>query len=312
MDISQNKIKKLKIGLLNKISSEWFYLYNDRLEWVNHVDDADYIIYESNGDPISVINQIKNTFPKHKLVFILSGDQSAHIDNDCIWFTNAIRSDIGLAQKQTQIFVSNPAIFKFYDSIKTEPFSVRDINIYFKGTIWPGMRSDMYTYFLNKPGCVIKENSKYWDWRFQKKTTHSDIEKTAFDSYQEMINAQLVLCPKGNGNSSMRIVEALGCGAIPILINDFSCPFGLSWSEVGLVFDTTKHSWDFIYSECYNLLKDIERLNKLKLRGKHYFENIIYGDKKIPTHKMYKDINTVCFGFSNIIIENLEKRYLES
>jgi hypothetical protein len=110
----------------------------------------------------------------------------------------------------------------------------------------------------------------------------------------------------------MRIVEALGCGAIPILINDFSCPFGLSWSEVGLVFDTTKHSWDFIYSECYNLLKDIERLNKLKLRGKHYFENIIYGDRKIPTHKMYKDINTVCFGFSNIIIENLEKRYLES
>lgn len=310
MEISRNNVK-IKVGLLNKISSEWFYLYNDKLEWVNRVEDVDYIIYESNGDPIPIINQIKNTFPKEKLVFILSGDQNMHIDNDCIWFTNAVRPDIGLARRQTQIFVTNPAIFKFYDIIKSEPFASRDINIYFKGTIWSGMRTEMFNYFSNKPGYVIKENNKYWDWRFQQKTTSVDIENKAFETYKEMMSAHLVLCPKGNGNSSMRIIEALGCGAIPILINDFSCPFGISWSEVGLVFDTSKHNWEFINSECSNLLKDYVRLNKLKEKGQEYFKNIVYGDVKMTGHKMYKDLNTVCFGFSNLIIKKLEKLYLE-
>jgi hypothetical protein len=102
--------RKLKLGFLNSISAEWVHLHKNDIEQVSRVDDADYIIYESNGDPVPVIMKILATFPRKKLVFILSGDQSVHINDECIWFTNAIKQS-GLAKRQTQIFVTNPLNF---------------------------------------------------------------------------------------------------------------------------------------------------------------------------------------------------------
>ena len=251
--------RKLKIGFLNPISAEWARFYGDKIEQVSRVDDADYIIYESNGDPISTIMKILSIFPKKKLVFILSGDQSFHIDDECIWFTNAIKSS-GLARRQTQIFVSNPAIFKYYANTNlgnaVNDITKRGIDIYFKGTIWTGMRQAMYDYF-SKPHtpamvCLIEKNNEYWSWRLNstRKPTQAEIEDTAFKTYDTMASdAILTLCPKGNGNSSMRIIEALACGSIPILIDDFSAPFGVSWEDAGiaLAFDTRIHNWDYIY-----------------------------------------------------------------
>jgi len=137
MALSQeSKSRKLKLGFLNQISAEWVHLYKDSIEQVSKVDDADYIIYESNGDPVPVIMNILATFPRNKLVFILSGDQSLHINDESIWFTNAVRSSsIGLAKRQTQIFVTNPAIFKYYEKIGRGFTQIRKrhIDIYFKG-----------------------------------------------------------------------------------------------------------------------------------------------------------------------------------
>lgn len=315
--------RKLKVGFLNPISAEWFHLYPSRLEYVNRVDDADYIIYESNGDPVPMITKIKKTFPRNKLVFILSGDQSMHIDDECIWFTNAIKPS-GLAKMQTQIFVTNPAIFKYFENNGKGVTQIRKryVDVYFKGTIWTGMREEMYNFFQkkqesqnkNQMWCYIENNNNYWGWRLNNvhKPTQEEIEKEAYKTYEEMEGALLCLCPKGNGNSSMRIIESLACGAIPVLINDFSEPFGVSWSNIGLSFDTRIHSWEHIYNECYNLVRDRERLEKMQKEGLEYFKNVIYGDSKYSGFRMYKDINTVCFGFSNIIIEKLEKMHLSS
>lgn len=315
--------KKIKVGLLNPISNEWFNLHSDILEISQNVSEVDYIIYESNGDPVNIIEKIKETFPKNKLVFILSGDQSNHIDNNCIWFTNAVKSS-GLAKKQTQIFVTNPAIFKFYDMFKKVDTKNNDISIrarytdiYFKGTIWDGMRTDMYNAFESKPNCKIIKNNNYWKWRCESliKPTQTDLENTANDSYYDITNSKLCLCPKGNGNSSMRIIEALACGSIPVLINDFSQPFGVSWSsdadanEIALVFDTKIHSWDYIYNECVKLINDINRYEKMKINGIKYFENVIYCDSTLNGFKMYNDIDTVCFGFSKMIIDKLYNFY---
>jgi glycosyltransferase involved in cell wall biosynthesis len=308
----------IKVGFLNHVSSVWFNLYSSKLEQVSRVDDADYIIFESNGDPISTIMKIKATFPKNKLVFILSGDQNIHIDDECIWFTNAVRSS-GLAKMQTQIFVTNPAIFKFYNSLSLSlstndtpivKSSNRKTDIYFKGTIWTGMRTEMFEYFTRKPICKIIENNGYWSWRLNnvKKPTQEELELTAFETYHDMLDSKLVLCPKGNGNSSMRIVEALACGAIPILIDDFSAPFGVEWAEFGLVFNTSVEKWDSIYTKCLRLLTNPSRMEKMQKKGMDYFSNVIYGDKH---GEIYNDINTVCYGFSHKILEKLEKLYLE-
>jgi hypothetical protein len=311
---------KLKVFYLTTISTEWNKLYSHKIENVNDINSADYIIFESNGDPINLIEHIKNSLPKNKLVFILSGDQSNHIDNECIWFTNAVKSS-GLAEKQTQIFVTNPAIFKFYGKDKDkdkdkEIVNINSINslerktdIYFKGTIWDGMRTDMYNEFSNKPNCSIIKNNNYWKWRCESaiKPTQTQLEDTAFDSYFGILNSKLCLCPKGNGNSSMRIIEALACGAIPILINDFSSPFDilLNKSAIALVFDTNKHNWTYIYNECVKLINNEKRLKQMQQNGLEYFNNIVYGDSKLEGFEMYKNIDTVCFGFSNLIIDKL-------
>jgi hypothetical protein len=158
--------------------------------------------------------------------------------------------------------------------------------------------------------CLIEKNNDYWAWRLNghKKPTHADIENAAYESYDVMSNNVLLcLCPKGNGNSSMRIIEALACGAIPVLIDDFSAPFGVSWedAEVGLAFNTRIHSWDYIYDECYKLIHDRERLEKMQKKGHDYFINVIYGDAKLPGFKMYGNLDTVAFGFSGMIIDKL-------
>ena len=120
-----------------------------------------------------------------------------------------------------------------YNNLNDISTRFRNTNIYFKGTIWNGMREKMYDAFVNKPKCAIKKNNDYWKWRCESliKPTQSDLEDTAYESYYALTNSKLCLCPKGNGNSSMRIVEALACGSIPILINDFSAPLDRPWDS---------------------------------------------------------------------------------
>lgn len=317
INIIQNTKKinkeKIKIGVLSKISSEWLNLHSNIIQCVTDINTADYIIFESNGDPINVIMNIKLHYPKNKLVFILSGDQSIHIDNECIWFSNAIKSS-GLADKQTQIFVTNPAIYKFYNSNSNSnsiSINQRPCDIYFKGTIWLGMRTEMYNYFKNKNNCIIVENNNYWSWRINGaySPSQTDIENTAYETYRQMLKCKLVLCPKGNGNSSMRIIEAIACGAIPVLIDDFSNPFNIDWHNVGLVFNTKIDTWDTIYNKCQNLINSPEKMHQLQQKGQEFFENYIYCDSKFydknNKNNNYKDINTVAYGFSTLIINKL-------
>lgn len=319
--------KKLKIGFFSQISEEWFPVQKNRIEQINNINDADYIIFEANGDPIPLINKIKTIYPKNKLVFILSGDQNSMIDDECIWFTNAVKPE-GLAKRQTQIFVTNPAIFKFYENNKNEIINginginginnleSRYMNVYFKGTIWSGMRTDMFNFFKDKPNCVVENNTNYWGWRFNAlgKPTQEDVENKAFESYDKLMHAKLCLCPRGNGNSSMRIIEAIACGSIPILINDFSKPFGLNWNDIGLVFDTNIHKWDYIYEKCNELIYDVELFKQKQRACIEFFIKYVFGDANGNANDdtdfpMYKDINTVCYGFSNMIIDKLFERF---
>ena len=46
-------------------------------------------------------------------------------------------------------------------------------------------------------------------------------------------------------------------------------------------------------------------MQKLQEKGLEYFKSTIYGDSLLPKFKMYNDLNTVCFGFSNKIINKL-------
>ena len=57
-------------------------------------------------------------------------------------------------------------------------------------------------------------------------------------------------------------------------------------------------------NELEELERDLREMRNKK-KGNEYFENIVYGDYKNIHHKMYKDLNTVCYGFSTQIINKL-------
>ena len=52
---------------------------------------------------------------------------------------------------------------------------------------------------------------------------------------------------------------------------------------------------------------DLERLEKLQKKGREYFQNVIYSDSRMTGFKMYKNLDTVAFGFSNLIINKLKQ-----
>jgi hypothetical protein len=193
----------------------------------------------------------------------------------------------------------NPAIFKYnYKPVE------KTIDVFFKGTIWEGMRTEMYNYFLDKPHFIIEKYSQYWDWRLGQKPTSEDLENKSFELYDQIARSKISLCPKGNGSSSMRIVEALACKSVPVLINDYSRPFDIDWSDFCLVFFTDKHSWEYIHDEIIKLLNDERRLNYMAELGYQFYKEIVSADiNKMP---MYKDLNQVSFGFSSLIINKLK------
>ena len=39
-------------------------------------------------------------------------------------------------------------------------------------------------------------------------------------------SSTFALCPRGSGGSSMRLIEAMGSGALPVLLDDWTTPFG--------------------------------------------------------------------------------------
>ncbi len=301
----------IKIYLLNPISNIWvsksFFL-----TVTQHIQNADFILFEQNGDPIQTIFQIKAQIPTqfhHKLVFILSGDQNIHIDDHCNWYTCAIKPN-GLARHQHQIFVTNPSIFRYSNIIK--PINLnksRNIDIYFKGSIWPGMRTKMKEELEIYPNVNIEDFTAYWDWRFEKDRSEKEIEEKAFELYDTLCNVKLSLCPKGKGNSSMRIIESIACGAIPILIDDFSAPYGFDYSQFCLVFDSKSDSFESIYESCMDLINNSEKYKLYQKRGYEFYQNVVCCDFKNNNYYDYSDLNTILYGSSTFLIHHLIIKY---
>ena len=304
----------INIYVVNPISLIWIQKYSF-LNIVEHVSKANYIIYESNGDPVGVIEQIKSQIPKqfhNKIIFILSGDQNSHIDALCRWYTNAIKPS-GLERFQRQIFVTNPAIFRYSNPVKQIDINqARNIDIYFKGSIWKGMRTEMKETLEIFPNVMIEDFTSYWDWRFERERTQQEIEDKAYELYDTLRNVKLSLCPKGNGNSSMRIIESIACGAVPVLINDFSEPFGFDYSRFCLVFDTKKDSYESMYEKCMELINDKERYELYQKRGYEFYLNVVLTDFKYQDYYDYTDVNTVCYGFSSFIVNDILLNFLET
>lgn len=179
-------------------------------ECVTTPSEADYIVYESTGDPSSEINNVRVMFKDYgrRLVFILSGDRD-YSDDIHTWFASSLTAD---NKTKFQIYTYNPRIYsqepKFYE---------KKFKGVFQGTIWNTPERQCMRN-LSKDW-IVKSTTGYWDMNPEQRL---DI---TMSSYDNMRRAMYTLCPRGNGPSSMRVVEALACGSIPVLINDNTNPF---------------------------------------------------------------------------------------
>ncbi len=297
----------IKVYIFNPISKIWIHK-SPFLSITSNIHYADFLIFEQNGDPISSILYIKKLYSKYylKLIFILSGDQNHFIDNISSWFSCSTLPNNTLCKFQKQIFVTNPSIFRFSNpSIQLNLHNPRSIDIYFKGSIWDGLRKNMKTYLEKYPNVIIEDYSSYWNWRCEKHRTNEEIQEKAFELYNTLLHVKLSLCPKGNGNSSMRIIESIACGAVPVLIDDFSSPYGYDLSKFCLVFDSKKDSWESIYDTCIQFIHNTSTYNSYRHKGIEFYYNVVCCDFTPNNYYDYYDINTILYGSSSFLISHL-------
>jgi hypothetical protein len=245
-------------------------------------EEADFIVFEDHGDPIQEIIGIKKYFEKfvHKLVFILSGDIDVSDDNS-LWFCSSI---VPNTSNKFQIYTYNPRIYAI------EPgFNNKTIKGNFCGTIWNTPERQCLKTLSND--WIIKE-SNWWNLDVQSKANLS------YYTYDLMKSSYYTLCPRGKGSSSMRIVESLASGSIPILIADESNPFYENYGDLPIRIGR---------EDIYNI-KEI--LDGLPIPDQSLLEECIRFYKK----HICKQNNfpwTVSSGFSNKIISILESKIHE-
>jgi len=123
------------------------------------------------------------------------------------------------------------------------------------------IRLQMKTHLGNKKGVIIDQGS-YKDKRQANRFEHL------------MWNSIFALCPRGFGNTSFRLFEAMEMGAIPIYISDvFSLPFAdkINWDEICIM--VTPNEIPNLYKRL-DCISDVQRFTyqkRIKEIYKQYF-----------------------------------------
>jgi hypothetical protein len=84
---------------------------------------------------------------------------------------------------------------------------------------------------LQHPDTIVEEvhGFRFWD------ATSTDFEQRRGRFQETLARSRFVLCPRGNGTSSVRLYEALGAGAVPVIISDdWVAPPGPSWDKFSI------------------------------------------------------------------------------
>jgi Exostosin family len=78
----------------------------------------------------------------------------------------------------------------------------------------------------NRPDVMVEDV----DWWGTAKLSDSQTVRAGLEAHfaETLLDSKFAFCPRGNGPSSKRRWEAAYCGAIPILIDDFTNPFGVA------------------------------------------------------------------------------------
>jgi hypothetical protein len=95
---------------------------------------------------------------------------------------------------------------------------------------------------VNRPDVVVEDV----DWWSTIGLSEGNDRRTRLEAHFEetLFDSKFAFCPRGNGPSSKRRWEAAYCGAIPILIDDFTKPFGIEMPLLEFVTRSGKSVWE--------------------------------------------------------------------
>lgn len=114
------------------------------------------------------------------------------------------------------------------------------------------VRKEMERILIKQDGIIIKDG-KY-------------INQKDVNNFGElMLNSTFALCPRGFGNSSFRLIEAMEYGAIPIYISDYhSLPFenDINWEECSLIYKPDE--LHLLHNKLNEIVNDESMLSKLQ------------------------------------------------
>jgi hypothetical protein len=105
----------------------------------------------------------------------------------------------------------------------------RDLLFSFVASDTTPSRRPLFT--LSHPDAIVEEvhGFRFWDQsseRFdERRSRHRSV----------LARSRFVLCPRGNGTSSVRLYETLAAGAVPVIMaNDWTPPSGPSWERFSI------------------------------------------------------------------------------
>lgn len=204
----------LKIHNVSSMSEPWLRLNGCE---ITTPEAADFIVYEQRGDSglKRTITQLKHKYPTNKLVFINVADMRL-VDDKHIWF---VQNCTTITDSIHQIYIHNPRIWSYIQ----EEHVAKDMTGHFAGRLWgiPARQS------------LLKTSAR---WEITERTGEfvklKDRATISTDTYKKMRRSVYTLCPRGMGPSSMRVVEALACSSVPILIDDNTNPYGDNFGDL--------------------------------------------------------------------------------
>ncbi len=249
---------------------------------------ADWIVYEAPGDDLAAIENCKSNYRRHKLVFILSGDQTAFQDDVSVWFT--VSAPEKLHRRQWQIPGTNPRLFAWPEYRR----GTYRTGVNFTGTVWPGPRTELARAALGIQGVRVR----HYPWWKTRQEARGRAERAY---YHELQTTSVALCPRGQGSSSMRIVEALKCGAVPALLGDNSRPFGRTWAQHLVAFTYPETQPGQTLRGIQERMQDRWALEQYRDQGRLFFRTDIAKD-----FYRWPDLPwSVAAGFSDFIVDRL-------
>ena len=207
---------------------------NPNVKFVDNIDEADFTLYMCQSDGQAVIDDIQKLCSYPKTAIILTSS-----DHDYLKYCGA--NTLYFSPTRTNSRFCVPYVYDLKPEWEKAWEGERPITLSFRGSIRTYEPRAQIVDLFNLLKTMGNNNCVFEDFHIWS----NDNKNVSFAQrrYADLLkHSKFVLCPRGNGGSSMRLQEAIIAGAIPILVNDELTPFGLTLDLPRADFGATLYS----------------------------------------------------------------------